>query len=93
MACCLFALMALFPRGALVLMWLVGYTYTAFETVLWPLLGFFFMPYTTCAYAVGMNEAGGFRGWTLLVLIIAVILDIGHLGGGHGAYNRGRHYR
>jgi len=88
--CCLLTLTALFPRVALVLMWLIGYTRTTFETYLWPLLGFVLMPYTTCAYAIGMNEAGGFQGWTLLVLVVAVILDVGHYGGS-GAYGTRYH--
>jgi hypothetical protein len=86
MPCCLLTLTALFPRVALILMWLAGYGGRAFETVVWPVLGFVLMPYTTCAYAIGMNEAGGFRGWTLVVLIVAVILDIGNHSGG-GAYS------
>jgi hypothetical protein len=62
-------------------MWLFAYTATAFKTNLWPLLGFLFMPYTTCAYAIGMNETGGFQGWSLLLLIIGVVLDLGSHGG------------
>jgi hypothetical protein len=87
MPCCLLVFAGVFPRLALVFMWLIGYGGRAFETVLFPLLGFFLMPYTTCAYAIGMNEAGGFRGWTLLILIIGVVLDFGHWGGG-GVYRR-----
>jgi hypothetical protein len=89
MPCCLLAVAALFPRIALVLMWLEGYGGAAFETVLFPLLGFFFLPYTTCAYAIGMNETGGFHGWTLVLLIIAILLDFGSMGGG-GVYERRR---
>jgi hypothetical protein len=90
MPCCLITVMAFFPRVALVIMWLGGYTISAFQTVLWPLLGFFFLPYTTCAYAIAMNETGGIRGWTLLLMIVCVILDFGHLGGG-GAYSSKRY--
>ncbi len=89
MPCCLLIVAGMFPRIALVLMWLSGYSGPAFSTFLFPLLGFFLMPYTTCAYAVGMIEVGGFQGWSLAVLIIAVALDLGHLGGS-GAYGRKR---
>lgn len=82
MPCCLFAIAGFFPRIALVLMWLSGYGGRAFDTVLFPLLGFFFMPYTACAYAIGVNEAGGFQGWSLLLLIVAVVFDLGSSGGG-----------
>ncbi len=83
MPCLLVLLALLVPRVALVLMWLSGYTAHAFATAIWPLLGFFVMPYTTCAYAIAMNS-GGIRGWTLLLLIIGVVLDLG----GHGASQR-----
>lgn len=86
MPCLLIGVSAIFPRIALVLMWLVGYTATAFVTVLWPLIGFFLAPFTTCAYAIGMNQVGGFQGWTLLLLIVGVLLDFGAYGGtGRGA--------
>jgi hypothetical protein len=72
---------------ALIIMWLVGYGSLAFETVLWPVLGFIFLPYTTCAYAFAMNEVGAIRGAGLLFVIIGVILDIGsHSGGGASGY-------
>lgn len=79
---CLLVIVALIvPRITLFVMWLVSYTSTAFETRLWPLLGFFFMPYTTCAYAIGINENDGFRGWSLALLIVAVLFDLGGHGG------------
>jgi hypothetical protein len=82
MPCLLLIFVYFFPRAALFFMWLLGYGGRAFDTILFPLLGFFFMPYTTCAYAIGMNEAGGFKGWSLVVLILAVIFDLGQFGGG-----------
>ena len=77
MPCLLILIAVIAPRLALFVMWLFAYTTRAFETHIWPLLGFFFMPYTTCAYAIGMNEHGGFRGWSLILLIIGVVLDLG----------------
>jgi hypothetical protein len=94
MPCCLMIVAAMFPRLALFVMWLTSYGGRAFESTLWPLLGFFFMPYTTCAYAIGMNEHGDISGWTLAILIIAVIFDVGSHGGGarsaKGRYVAGR---
>ncbi|MFA6242735.1 MAG: hypothetical protein WC655_17485 [Candidatus Hydrogenedentales bacterium] len=79
---CLVILLALIvPRVTLVFMWLTGYSGRAFESWLWPLAGFFVMPYTTCAYAIGMNSAGGFRGWTLVLLIVGILFDLGGHGG------------
>lgn len=82
MPCCLLALAAFFPRIALIVMWLSGYGGAAYETVLWPVLGFVFMPFTTCAYAIGMNEHGSIGGWALALVILGVILDLGSHGSG-----------
>ena len=82
MPCLLGCLAIAFPRFTLALMWLFGYTGRAFDTYLWPLLGFFFMPFTTCAYAIALNEFGGIRGAGLALLIIGVLLDFGGQGGG-----------
>ena len=76
MPCLIILIAVIAPRLALFLMWLFAYTASAFETRIWPLAGFFFMPYTTCAYAIGMNENGGFRGWSLVLLIVGVVLDL-----------------
>jgi hypothetical protein len=63
-------------------MWLGGYGNAAFETALWPLLGFVFMPFTTCAYAIGINEHGAIDGWALALVIVGALLDLGSHGGG-----------
>ena len=91
MGCCLGILALVFPRATLVIMLLVGYTFTAFETRLWPLLGFIFLPYTTCAYAIAMNELGGTRGLGLVLVVIGVLLDLGTHGG--SARSGGRYRR
>ncbi|HUW59463.1 MAG TPA: hypothetical protein VMZ06_00540 [Candidatus Bathyarchaeia archaeon] len=91
MGCCLGILALLFPRGTLAIMWLVGYTSTAFETYLWPLLGFIFLPYTTCAYAIAMNAMGGTRGLGLVLVVIGVLLDLGTHGGSARSGGRYRH--
>jgi hypothetical protein len=59
----------------------------AFNTVLWPLLGFVFMPYTTLAYMAAMlnNNHAVSGGWLVLV-IVAVLVDLG--GQGHSARRR-----
>jgi hypothetical protein len=88
MPCLLVLIGLLIPRVTLFFMWIVGYTTTAFESYLWPLLGFLFMPYTTCAYAIGMNANGGFHGWSLVLLILAIIVDITNHGGSGRAYRR-----
>ncbi len=76
-----FALIA--PRGVIVLVWLFSdYLGRAYETVLWPLLGFFFMPVTTLAYAWGINTNATITGIYLVVVVVAVLMDLGMVGGG-----------
>ena len=81
MTCCLVGVAALFPRLALIGMWLMGYGGRVFDTVLWPVLGFLFMPYTTCAYAIAVNQWGAVHGWGLALVIVGVFLDLGSHGG------------
>lgn len=90
MACCLGILVVMFPRAALVAMWLTGYGGRAFATVLWPVLGFCLLPYTTCAYAIARNELGGVDGWGLALIILGVIMDVTSHGGGAKAGRRAR---
>ncbi len=81
---CLMALMAMaFPRVAIVLVVIFSdYIGTAYQTTIWPLLGFFFMPVTTLAYAWAMHSSGSVAGGQLVVVVIAVLIDVGIIGGG-----------
>jgi hypothetical protein len=48
-----------------------------FETQMWPILGFIFMPYTMLWYSAVMNWYGG--EWDVLqivVLVVAIISDV-----------------
>ena len=81
MPCCLIIIASMIPRIALVVMWLSGYSGSAFKSVLWPVLGFLFMPFTTCAYVIGKIEHGDISGWALALLILGVMLDLGSHGG------------
>lgn len=89
---CFVALIAFFfPRVAIVLIWLLSdYLGRAYLTVLWPLLGFVFAPFTTLAYALAINSNGSVSGFYLVLVIIAVLLDLGHLGGGAKARKKRR---
>jgi len=89
MPCCLLALVLLFPRVALVLIYLLSnYLQRAYHTMIIPLVGFFFLPLTTLVYAWIVNSGYAFDGVYLIVLIVAVIIDVGGLGGGE--YHRRR---
>lgn len=83
---CLLAILALvFPRLVIILIALFSnYMDAAYKTLIWPLLGFFFLPYTTLAYAWAINSspAHSLSGIWLLVFIIAILIDIGVIGGG-----------
>jgi hypothetical protein len=88
---CLLAILAFaFPRLVILLLALFSqYMSSAYNTLGWPLLGFFFAPYTTLAYAVAMNEnSRTVDGWALALVIVAVLFDLGALGGGGRAAKR-----
>ena len=84
------ALMA--PRFAIVLVVLFSdYIGRAYETVIWPFLGFLFMPLTTLAYAWAINSRGSVAGFQLVVVVvIAVLMDLGLLGGSAASRRRAR---
>ncbi|MCH2162294.1 MAG: hypothetical protein MK085_10530 [Phycisphaerales bacterium] len=82
---CLLGLFALlFPRVILAVVWLFSdYLSTAYQTVLWPLLGFIFLPLTTLAYAWAVNSNGGSVNTIgIVVIVIAVAIDLSLVGGG-----------
>jgi hypothetical protein len=82
--CFLLFVILLFPRVALVLMWLFStYLQRAFRSgLILPVLGFIFLPLTTIVYAWELNSRMPIAGINLLWLLIAVIIDLGGLGGG-----------
>ena len=83
MPCFMGCLALFFPRLAIVLVWLFSdYLGRAYETVLWPLLGFFVLPLTTLTYAWAINTNGQVTGIYLVVVVLAVLIDLGLLGGG-----------
>jgi len=79
---CLLALVALAaPRFVIVLVVVFSdWLGSAYETRLWPLLGFFFLPVTTLAYAWSIHAYGAVEGGGLVAVIIAVLLDFGLIG-------------
>ena len=82
---CLVALIALFfPRIAVVLVVIFSDAIgTACQTVFLPLLAFFFMPLTLLAYTWAWHAGdGNVSGIRLAVVVVAVLMDLGLLGGG-----------
>ena len=82
------------PRFAIVLVVLFSnYIGRAYETVLWPLVGFVFMPLTTLAYAWAINSRGSVAGLHLVIVVIAVLMDLGVEGGSSSRRRRVRRDR
>jgi hypothetical protein len=76
---CLLAIFALFiPRVVIVLIWLFStWLQTAFDTLLWPILGFIFAPTVLLWYSVVVNVYGGV--WSpvpIAGMVIAILIDI-----------------
>jgi hypothetical protein len=89
MPCILAALALVFPRIVLaVLFFLTNYLDRAIPSMLMLLLGFLILPLTTLVYAWTMNVNGAVEGIYLIAIIIAVIFDIGSLGGGEVSRRR-----
>ena len=71
------------PRVAILLVVLFSdYIGRAYETTLWPVLGFFFMPLTTLSYAFAINSNGAVDGVYLVLVVVTVLLDLGLVGAG-----------
>jgi hypothetical protein len=88
--CCFTLIFAIaFPRIVLaVLFFFTHYLERAYHGFVIPLLGFIFLPVTTLAYAWMVNNGQAIEGLNALILIAAVVIDVGGVGG--GAYKRGR---
>ena len=83
MPCLLLIVVVAFPRVVLVLMFLLSnYLTRAYHGLLIPLLGFIFLPVTTIVYAWLVNSHLSIDGVNLIILIVAVVIDVGGLGGG-----------
>jgi hypothetical protein len=81
--CLLLVVFLAFPRIALVLMFFFSnYLQRAYHGLLLPLIGFLFLPLTTLVYAWMTNTRQPIAGINLLILIIAVVIDLGGLSGG-----------
>jgi len=87
---CLLALLAVaFPRIAIVLLWLfTGFFNHVYVGIVIPVLGFLFLPLTLIVYTFFGGPRSPMSTQELVFLFIAVILDLGFVGG--GAFGRGR---
>jgi hypothetical protein len=88
--CCVFALLVIAgPRAAILVWWLLDQVRwnLAFDTFLWPFLGFLLLPWTTLMYVLVFP--GGVDGFDWVWLGLGLLLDVVSYAGG-GYSNRGR---
>jgi hypothetical protein len=84
---CLLVVFAIItPRFILLVLWLfTDYLNAAFSSGWWGILGFFFLPTTTIAYAIAQNEfttiGGGIEAAGIIVIVLGIVIDFGLLSG------------
>lgn len=81
---CLVAILALMaPRLVVVLLWFFTNWFRGmFDTVLWPILGFLFLPTTLLWYSAVQQWFGGeWTLWPVVGLVIALLIDVSPAGG------------
>lgn len=68
-----------FPRLVIALLWLLSNWFTGvFQTRLWPILGFLFLPLTLLWYSAVEKWWGGeWNWWRIAILIVAIVADLG----------------
>ncbi len=90
MSCLLGCIALSFPRFVIILVVIFSdYIGQACQTTIWPLLGFFFLPLTTLAYAWAWHYgSGNVNGLGLAAVILAIFIDLGLLGGSANARRR-----
>ena len=89
MPCIIVLLVLAFPRVVLAALFLFSnYLERAYHGIIIPIVGFIFLPVTTLAYAWMVNTHTPIDGPYLVALIIAVVIDLGGIGG--GGYYRSR---
>lgn len=82
MPCLLVAIVLLFPRvGAALLYLFTNFFSGVFHGVLLPILGFLFLPITLLAYTYLVKYQHPSDAMFLIVMAVAVILDLGLMGG------------
>ncbi|WP_224368455.1 hypothetical protein [Hyalangium versicolor] len=67
------------PRLVMLVLWFfTGWFRGLFDTLLWPILGFLFLPTTLLWYSVVQHWFGGqWTFWPVVGLVFALLLDVG----------------
>jgi hypothetical protein len=82
MPCLLAILIVAFPRVGIILLYLFTTFFTNLHgSILIPILGFIFLPLTLIAYTYVLNSHTPINTTSLVILFVAVILDLGLVGG------------
>ena len=81
---CLVAAVALLgPRIGLVLLWVMGHAVqTAFQSIVYPVIGVIFLPLTALAYALAADPSGAVGGAALVWPVAGFVADVAMLGSG-----------
>ncbi len=83
MPCLVLIIFLAFPRIALALLFFFShYLQHAYHNLIVPFVGFLFLPLTTLAYAWMVNTRQPIAGINLIILVVAVVIDLGGLGHG-----------
>lgn len=89
--CCVVSLLVFIgPRIAAIAWYLLDTARwnAAFSSILWPIAGVLFVPWTTLAYV--LMSPDGVSGLQWLVVAFGLLIDIGSIGG--GGYSRQRRH-
>ena len=82
--CCIFALFSLIaPRLVVALLWFFSNWFQGiFDSILWPLLGFIFLPTTLLWYTAVQHWWGGqWTLWPIVGIVVALLIDLSPAGG------------
>lgn len=84
MCCFATILLLLGPRAATLVWWIVDPTRfnLAFGSIIWPILGFLFLPWTTLMYLIVWGPGQGVQGFDWVWLALALLIDVGTDAGG-----------
>lgn len=91
MCCLLTTLVLLGPRAAVLVWWFLDPARfrITFDSVMWPILGFLFLPWTTLAYLAVWLPGAGIQGFDWIWLTLGLLIDLGsYTGGAYGNRDR-----
>lgn len=71
------------PRAAILIWWLLDMSRwsNTFDSIIWPIIGAIFLPWTTLAYV--LVAPNGVNGIDWIAIAIGIILDLGSYSGGY----------